>query len=140
MSERIGFYELPSTPKDRQRLLDAIENCRQALVRVKSEQDYIKDTVKEFAKEFDIKGADLNRLINDRAKGTFGQSVQKADIYQDLYEALYANSIAEARGEIPDSEDEEPVKAEPARNADFLADQDDKLNAFFDQGTVAETA
>lgn len=91
-TEQIGFYELPSTPKDRQRLLDAIENCRKAKVRIASEQTYISDTVKTFAKEFGIKTADLNKLIADRAKGTYGETVQKADVYQDLYESLFPNS------------------------------------------------
>lgn len=134
-TEQVGFYEIPSTPADRQKLLQGIENCRAAKVRIISEQGYISDTVKELAKEFGIKAADINRLIADRAKGTYGETVKKADVYQDLYESLFPNSKAEAAA---DAKDEEKDVA-PAKTAADLGASDEALDALFAEGKVAET-
>lgn len=132
-TEQIGFYEIPNNPADRQRILNAIENCRAAKVRILSEQTFISDTVKEIAKDFGIKAADLNKLINDRSKGTFGESVTKAERYQDLYESLFPNSLPEAKAEMEDEE-------EAPRNADFLAQKDEELDAMFSGATQVEEA
>lgn len=132
-TEQIGYYQIPSVPADRQKLLTAIENCRQAQVRIASEQTFVAETLKEIGKEFDIKSADLRRLVTDRAKGTFTNTVQKADIYQDLYESLFPNTKAEAAADIADK------YAAPAKTADDLDASDDELNALFEEGKVAET-
>lgn len=130
--EQVGFYEVPNAPGDRQKLLQGIENCRAAQVRIASEQAFISDTIKELAKEFGIKGSDLRRLVADRAKGSYGETVKKADIYQDLYEALFPNAKAEAAADQQDD-------TAPAKTAADLEQADDDLNAMFEQGKVAET-
>ncbi|AVO22880.1 transcriptional regulator [Erwinia phage vB_EamM-Bue1] len=133
-TEQIGFYEIPNAPGDRQKLLQGLENCRAAQIRIISEQTFIADTIKELAKEFDIKGADLRKLVTDRAKGTYGNTVQKADIYQDLYESLYPNSKADAAADVADAQD-----AAPAKTAADLEQSDEQLDALFAEGKVAET-
>ena len=43
--EQIGFYDIPSDV--REKLLDVIEECRKSKVRILSENDYIKEALKE---------------------------------------------------------------------------------------------
>lgn len=87
--EQVGFYELPSDPKSRQLLLDTIENCRQALVRIDSENEYIKEALKEVSQITGIKVSDLRKVAVDRAKGTYSKTVETSEKYQDLYESLF---------------------------------------------------
>lgn len=128
--EQVGFYQIPNTPGDRQKLLQSIENCRAAQVRIASEQAYISDTLKELSKEFGIKGPDLRRLVTDRAKGSYGETVKKADIYQDLYESLFPNSKAEAAADRQD--------AAPAETAESNGETTE-LDDLFAEGKVAES-
>lgn len=90
--EQIGFYELPSDPETRRKLMGAIENCRAATVRIKSEQTYITETLGEIAKETGIKASDLRKVVNDRAAGTYSKTIETSAKYQDLYETLFPNA------------------------------------------------
>ncbi|AHZ60158.1 transcriptional regulator [Dickeya phage vB-DsoM-LIMEstone1] len=91
--EQIGFYALPSDPETRRKMMGAIENCRAASVRIKSEQTFITETLAELAKETGIKAADLRKVVSDRANGTFSKTIETSEKYQDLYSSLFPNDV-----------------------------------------------
>lgn len=90
--EQIGFYEIPNDPQLRRELMDTLENVRAATVRIKSEQTYITEALSAIAKKTGIKAADLRKVANDRANGTYTKTIETSEKYQDLYEALFPNA------------------------------------------------
>ncbi|QIG62192.1 hypothetical protein P46FS4_126 [Salmonella phage P46FS4] len=90
--EQIGFYALPSDPETRRKLMGAIETCRAATVRIKSEQTFITETLAELAKDTGIKASDLRKVVSDRANGTYQKTIETSEKYQDLYESLFPNA------------------------------------------------
>ncbi|ASD51420.1 hypothetical protein [Dickeya phage XF4] len=81
------------TPETRRKMMGAIENCRAASVRIKSEQTFITETLAELAKETGIKAADLRKVVSDRANGTFSKTIETSEKYQDLYSSLFPNDV-----------------------------------------------
>ena len=90
--EQIGFYDIPKDPKLRQELMDTIENCRAATVRIKSEQTYITDALSAIAKATGIKAADLRKVVTDRAQDSYKKTIENSEKYSDLYESLFPNA------------------------------------------------
>ncbi|AFO10274.1 transcriptional regulator [Salmonella phage Vi01] len=90
--EQIGFYQLPSDPKLRQKMMQTLENCRAAQIRIKSEQTFVTEALAELAKETGIKAVDLRKVVTDRAGGTYTKTIETSAKYQDLYESLYPNA------------------------------------------------
>lgn len=91
--EQIGFYELPSDPETRRELMQTIENCRAAQIRIKSEQTFVSEALAEIAKKTGIKAADLRKVVTDRAAGTFSKTIETSEKYQELYVSLFPNAI-----------------------------------------------
>lgn len=94
--EQIGFYEIPKDPKERQELMDTIENCRAAVNRIKSEQTYITDALGAIAKKTGIKAVDLRKVVMDRANQTFSKTIETSEKYQDLYASLFPKDVPES--------------------------------------------
>lgn len=90
--EQIGFYEIPNDPNLRKQLMDTIENCRAARVRIASEQTYINDALSVISKATGIKSGDLRKVVGDRARDGYKETIDKNAIYQDLYESLFPNA------------------------------------------------
>lgn len=90
--EQIGFYALPSDPESRRKMMQVIENCRAAQVRIKSEQTFVSEALAELAKDTGIKAADLRKVVTDRANGTYQKTIETSEKYQDLYESLFPNA------------------------------------------------
>ncbi|ECW1086612.1 hypothetical protein allotria_127 [Salmonella phage allotria] len=91
--EQIGFYQLPSDPKLRQKMMQTLENCRAAQIRIKSEQTFVTEALAELAKETGIKAVDLRKVVTDRAAGTFSKTIETSEKYQDLYSSLFPNDV-----------------------------------------------
>lgn len=90
--EQIGFYALPSDPEARRKMMQVIENCRAAQVRIKSEQTFVTEALAELAKETGIKAVDLRKVVTDRANGSYAKTIETSEKYQDLYESLFPNA------------------------------------------------
>lgn len=90
--EQIGFYQLPSDPEQRRKMMQVIENCRAAQIRIKSEQTFVTDALAQLAKETGIKAVDLRKVVTDRAAGTYTKTIESSEKYQDLYESLFPNA------------------------------------------------
>lgn len=90
--EQIGFYEIPNDPELRRQLMETLENVRAATVRIKSEQTYITEALSAIGKKTGIKAADLRKVANDRANGTYTKTIETSEKYQDLYESLFPNA------------------------------------------------
>ena len=94
--EQIGFYQLPSDPESRRKMMQTIENCRAAQIRIKSEQTFVTDAIAALAKETGIKATDLRKVVADRAAGTYAKTIESSEKYQDLYESLFPNAAPKA--------------------------------------------
>lgn len=78
-------YKLPSSPTDREGLKSGIESVRNAFVRIQSENEFIKETLKDMSKAFELPTEPLRKLAKDLANDAFSSRVQKEDAYQELY-------------------------------------------------------
>lgn len=78
-------YKLPSSPKDRESLKSGIDSVRNAFVRIQSENEFIKETVKELSKTYELPTEQLRKLAKDLANDAFSTRVQKEEAYQELY-------------------------------------------------------
>lgn len=94
--DQIGFYEIPNDPALRNKLMGTIENCRAAMVRIKSEQTFITEALSEISKETGIKSVDLRKVVTDRAHDTYKKTIENTEKYSDLYESLFPHAAPDA--------------------------------------------
>lgn len=80
-------HQLPSDPSRRKAMKAGIDNLRAAFVRIDSENDFIKETLKELSKEFEIPTADLRKLAKDLSNDAFNKRTAREEAYHELYHA-----------------------------------------------------
>lgn len=91
--EQIGFYEIPNDPVARKKLLDGLDEIGKAMTRIKSENTYIAESLKELKEQFDISTTDLRKAATDRTNGTYKKTIETSEKYQDLYSSLFPNDV-----------------------------------------------
>lgn len=79
---------IPSSPSDRKEILDAIKEMSNSKTRIDSENAYIKETIKDLEKKFDIKSKYFRKMLADYHKDQFDQKVAESDAYSELYEMI----------------------------------------------------
>ena len=79
---------LPSSPADRKRLADAMNELVVAYTRIKSEQDHKKDIINNLHEDFDIP----KKLITKAASTLFNETYQKVAAENEDFE-LFMDTI-----------------------------------------------
>ena len=75
---------LPSSPQDRKRLLDGIDEIINSLARIKSEQDHKKEIIQRLHEEFEID----KKLLSKSATIIYNDNFQKVAAENDDLETL----------------------------------------------------
>lgn len=81
-----------SNPADRKKIADALNEISNAMYRIQGEKDYIKETVDDLSKKFDISKKILNRMARIHYKQAFNETVAENDEFEALYENVM-NSV-----------------------------------------------
>ncbi|MGL4353164.1 MAG: hypothetical protein ACRCTP_04405 [Aeromonas popoffii] len=81
--------QLPSSAVDRDKLDIGIKHIKDALLRMDSERDFIKQTVDGLHEQFpDIPKDFFKKTATDLHKSAFGTRVAKEDSYREFYQAF----------------------------------------------------
>lgn len=81
--------QLPSSPVDRDKLDTGIKQIKDALLRIESERDFIKQTVDGLHEQFpDIPKEFFRKTATDLHKSAFGTRVAKEDSYREFFQAF----------------------------------------------------
>lgn len=81
--------QLPSSPVDRDKLDVGIKQIKDALLRMDSERDHIKQTIDDLHELFpDIPKDFFKKTATDLHKSAFGTRVAKEDSYREFYQAF----------------------------------------------------
>lgn len=81
---------LPSNPTDLKKILDAVKEANDSMIRISSEKELIKDIVVDLAEKFEIPPAYFRKLIKLYNKQTFDSENSQHDDLVALYEAVVA--------------------------------------------------
>ena len=88
-----------SNPADRKKIADALNEISNAMYRIQGEKDYIKETVDDLSKKFDINKKILNRMARIHYKQAFLETVAENDEFETLYENIMNSVKAAASNE-----------------------------------------
>ena len=88
---------IPSNPEDRKKLNQAVRLLSDSKTRQESESEYQKETVKELAKDFDIKAKWINQMVKDYHKQQFDKKKSEHEEYSDLYEIIMQSVVVEPK-------------------------------------------
>lgn len=83
-----GNIIIPSSPADRKKLKDGVDQIVNALTRMDSEKEYIKETLAELEEKFDIKKKFLRKMAVDQHKAKFDDDRSEREDYEDLFEQI----------------------------------------------------
>lgn len=81
-----------SNPEDRKKIANALNEISNAMYRIAGERDYIKETVGNLSKTYDISKKILNRMAQIHYKQCFSETVAENDEFEILYENVM-NSV-----------------------------------------------
>lgn len=79
---------VPSNPADQKKLRDGLQEVVNAKIRIASERDYIKESIAELAKKFNVSKRDLNKAATSMFKGNYEEEAAKFEAFSTLYETL----------------------------------------------------
>jgi len=79
---------VPSSPADRQKIKDAVEELSNSLVRMDSERDFQKDVCDRIKDEVGLNPKFLKKLANVYHKQTFVSVQEENEGFEELYEAI----------------------------------------------------
>lgn len=82
-------YVLPSSPADKKKISDAIEEMVNSLVRIDAEKDHFKAIQERLKDEFEMPSDLAARLAKTRHKSDFDKQDSKFQGFQDTFQALY---------------------------------------------------
>lgn len=81
---QIGFPQLEN-PEDKQKLYDAIKNCADSYTRIASENDLVRETIKNISKELGVP----KKIVTKLAKVYFKQNYDEEVTVQEQFETIY---------------------------------------------------
>lgn len=79
---------LPSSPADRQKIRNAIDEISKSMTRIDAERDLILETVKEICKTYTLPRRAFRKLVGVIHKNTFNEEVASHEEFETLYESL----------------------------------------------------
>lgn len=93
---------LPTSPKDRKVIFDAIEQMSHSMTREQGEKDYRKETIDKLSKDYEIPKKFLTNAVKDYNKDQFKKRAGEQEEYSEFYE-----EIVEGKGKAAPSEEQE---------------------------------
>lgn len=75
-----------SNPADRKKVADALNEISNAMYRIAGEKDYIRETINDLAKEYEVSKKILNRMARIHYKQSFSETVAEDEEFEILYE------------------------------------------------------
>jgi len=79
---------IPSSEEHRKDILNQIKQMSDALTRMDSEKEFIKDTVKFVKETYDIDPKWINKTLKDFHKNKFDETVKEFEEYEAFYETI----------------------------------------------------
>lgn len=77
-----------SSPADRKKIRDALQEASNSMTRISAERDLIKDIAKDIADNFQLSKKHVNKMIRVYHKQNFTEEVQTNDEFEQLYEEV----------------------------------------------------
>ena len=79
---------LPTTPVDKLKLLDALQDISTSMTRTDAERDLLKNIKKDICDELQLNRKVLNKLARTYHKGNFNEEVEMHKDFESLYETV----------------------------------------------------
>lgn len=79
---------LPSSPADRQKIKDAMQEISNSMTRIEGERGYIVDTVKEICKTYQLPNRAFRKLVTVYHKQNFNEECASHEEFEALYGTL----------------------------------------------------
>lgn len=77
-----------SSPADRKKIRDALQEASNSLTRISAERDLIKEIVKELSENFELPKKQVNKMVRVYHKQSFSEEVAAQDEFEQLYEEV----------------------------------------------------
>ena len=77
-----------SSPEDRKKILDAVKEISNSLIRMEAERDLIKEIVKEVSDEHQIPRKIVSKIAKTFHRQNLSQEVADHEDFVDLYETV----------------------------------------------------
>lgn len=77
-----------SNPEDRQKLLKVIKDCSDSMTRVKSEKDFVRESIADISEELKVPKRLVNRMVKVYHKQNFDEEVAVQDQFETLYQTV----------------------------------------------------
>ena len=84
----VTSFIIPSSPADRKKIMDAMNEVSACKTRIEGEREYIKETIDMLSKDFKIPKKHLNRLAKVIHKQNFAEEQSQDEEFQTLVEAV----------------------------------------------------
>lgn len=82
---------VPSNPADLKKIKAAVVEISDAMTRIDSEKEFIKDVVDNLSEEYNLPKKYVNKLARTYHKNTFEQETAQMDDFETLYTAVTAS-------------------------------------------------
>jgi hypothetical protein len=79
---------IPSSAEDHRKILSAITEASDCLVRISAERDLIKDIADDISKKYNIPKKFVNRMIRTHHKSNFNEQIAEAETFETLYQTV----------------------------------------------------
>lgn len=76
------------SPENKEKIMEMVRECSDSLLRISSERELIKNTVKDLSKEIDIPVKTLKKMIKVYYQQNFDQEVAEQEEFEELYETV----------------------------------------------------
>lgn len=79
---------IPSSPDDRQKIRDAIQEISNSLTRIEAEQDHIKSVLTVVEEKYDIPKKQTRKIASAYHKQNAEEVLSEMNVFETLYEAI----------------------------------------------------
>lgn len=77
-----------SSPADRKKIRDALQEASNSMTRISAERDLIKDIAKDMSDQFQLSKKHVRKMIRVYHKQNFSEEVADQDEFEQLYEEI----------------------------------------------------
>lgn len=77
-----------SSPADRKKIRDALQEASNSMTRISAERDLIKEIAKDISDSFEIPKKQVNKMIRVYHKQNFSEEVATQNEFEQLYEEV----------------------------------------------------
>lgn len=81
-------FTLPSSPEDRRRIKNAVEEISKSMTRIEAERDLIKETIKDICDNFELPKRAFRKMARTYHKQNFQDEQLAHEEFETMYEEL----------------------------------------------------